>query len=595
MKKLLVIGGASADTLHLKDQTVQCAGGAGMYTAMAAHRCGVQVAMFSPRPDPCPDFLLPVAGRLTAWLGPVVLPEELPHFEIDYRGKKTIFIEASLEAEAALSPAMMPADLSPYDHIHLVPLGDAEIQLAFLRACRRRGAKQISAGTAMIIIEKQPQTVRAIIEESDIFFMNSFEVEALYGSPEAAGCEPGKVRYITQGERGAIVVQGDTTTTVPATPATEIDPTGAGDTFCGATIAFLLRNEQPIMAARRAMPLAAEMIAHVGPSALLNDDPPPDPPLDPRIQVNQQRVALVAEQIASLSDVTPFPFISPLLPPAGHPQTLDYFFAVTAQQFSFWTAQNNHYHRPLIARIDDLELKGSDYFFYAYWRRLARNPDFCSPRRQATLSREELLDIFRADNGDDPMPALDLHLREAHRYGRDMLALGLTPQLALQKALDAPVPLFALLKLLDQIGGYKEDPLRKKSGLLALILSQRPEQFLPLPAGPEVDPVIDYHLMRSCLRVGLIDVLDPELHRKLAGRQIVSPADEWAVRYGAYRVIEQVVARSGKSAGAVDYYFFGARSRCPEMSEPECWHCQLDPVCAHRKGLFQPVLRTTFY
>jgi hypothetical protein len=31
------------------------------------------------------------------------------------------------------------------------------------------------------------------------------------------------------------------------------------------------------------------------------------------------------------------------------------------------------------------------------------------------------------------------------------------------------------------------------------------------------------------------------------------------------------------------------------MTEPECWHCEVDPVCAHRKELFQPVIRTTFY
>jgi hypothetical protein len=85
------------------------------------------------------------------------------------------------------------------------------------------------------------------------------------------------------------------------------------------------------------------------------------------------------------------------------------------------------------------------------------------------------------------------------------------------------------------------------------------------------------------------------LNRKLVDRQVISPDEEWAVRYTAYRAIEKVVAISGKSMGAVDWFFFGARKRCPEMSEPECHLCQIDSVCAHRKELFQPVLRTTFY
>ena len=108
-------------------------------------------------------------------------------------------------------------------------------------------------------------------------------------------------------------------------------------------------------------------------------------------------------------------------------------------------------------------------------------------------------------------------------------------------------------------------------------------------------PVIDYHLMRSCLRVGLIDVTDETLERALLERRLLEPADEWAVRLAAYEAVEHLVARSGRTMGAVDWFFFNARRRCPEMSEPECSRCAVDPVCAHRKALFQPVLRTTYY
>jgi hypothetical protein len=95
--------------------------------------------------------------------------------------------------------------------------------------------------------------------------------------------------------------------------------------------------------------------------------------------------------------------------------------------------------------------------------------------------------------------------------------------------------------------------------------------------------------------MGLIDVLDEGLKGKLSGRQIISPAEEWAVRYAAYRATEQVVALSGKDTGAVDWFFFSARKRCPEMSEPECGLCQVELVCARRRALFQPVLRTSSY
>jgi hypothetical protein len=76
---------------------------------------------------------------------------------------------------------------------------------------------------------------------------------------------------------------------------------------------------------------------------------------------------------------------------------------------------------------------------------------------------------------------------------------------------------------------------------------------------------------------------------------LLSDAEEWVVRSAAFAAIEQLVAMSGKGMGAVDWFLFQARQRCPEMSDPLCGSCAVDPVCAHRKELFQPVRRTSFY
>ena len=596
MNRLLVIGGASIDVLHLEDRTVESVGGAGMYTAMAARRCGAHVSMLSPRPDPPPERLKPIAGHLVEWLGPDISPEQMLQFEISYRGGKTEYLKMSLDAVAMLSPSMLPADLSKYDLVHVDPRGDATKQLSFVQACRQRGAKQISAGTGLFIAEEQPQAVRAVMEQADCFFMNDLEARAVFGSLESAQTEPGKVLYITLGAEGACIIQGSTATLIPAVSATVLDSTGAGDTFCGATLAYLLQKQHPIMAARQAAALAAEMIGQVGPTALLSEAPPPGVPLDPRVQVNEGQVRQVAKTISTLSKASPYPWVGPTLPPVGHPKAVDYLFAATLQQFSFWSVRDNRYYQPLIARIDGVERKGSDYLWAAFTRGVEKDAEFCSPERQADLSREELLAVFRADNGEDPMPALDLHLEQARQYGRDMLALQLTPQAVLDKALASTQPLQTFLVTLDQVGGYKEDPVRKKSLLLAMALNDRPETFLPLRDDEQIAPIIDYHLMRSCLRIGLIDVLDEELETKLTNRQIVSPAEEWAVRYPAYLAFEQLVTLSGRSPSTVNgFIFMNARKRCPEMTDPQCRLCPLDPVCAHRKEFFQPVLRTSFY
>ncbi len=594
MTQLLIIGGASLDTLHIGGEIVRTAGGAGLYTAVAAHRSGAKVSLFAPRPQPLPALLQTAAQRFT-WRGPVVSPEELPHFEIAYENGRTHYLTATFGAETRLTPDELP-DLTEYDIIHIVPLGSASRQLTFLQACRQRGARRIAVSTSIIEqIAQEKEALRQILAQADLVFMNEAEARGMFGSPEQARGRTGQIIFITLGAAGARVVQGEWHTAVPATPATELDPTGAGDTFCGAVLARLAQGAHPVMAARAAAPLAAQMIEQIGPTTLLWPDPPPPIPADGRVQPNPAQIERIAHLIATLDEVTPFPFTGPDFPPANHPLALDFFFVSTLQQFGFWTAVNDQYHHPLIAPINGALRKGSSYLFQTYLRTLHNDPDSFTPARQASLTRTDMLALYRADDGSDPMPALDLHGQMAQEYGRDLQALHLTPQTIIQQARDGERPLQTFLQILDHIGGYKEDPLRKKSSLLAVILNQRPEQFLPFGPGEQVAPIIDYHLMRSCLRTGLIDVLDDALRRKLTARQLLSPANEWAVRYAACQAIEQVTALSGKSMGAVDWFFFNARRRCPELTEPSCEQCPIDPACAHRKELFQPVLRTTFY
>jgi ribokinase len=595
MAHLLVIGGASSDTLHFAGQTATSAGGAGMYTAMAAHRSGVRVSLFAPNPNPIPDDLRPVAEKVTSWLGPVVTPEQLGHFEIAYHAGKTTYLHASLGAEASLTPKDLPPNLAAYDCIHITPLLDTQRQLAFLKACRQRGAQRISIGTYFGICDKKPGDVQAIMDEADFSFMNEQEAIALFGSLENAKTRAGKVLFITLGAEGALIIQGDYTTAVDAAPANELDPTGAGDTFCGATIAYLIQGYHPVMAAHSATALAAQMIEQVGPTALLWPEPPPSREMDSRVVIDESQIQRVSQLVGALPEVTAFNFTGSDFPPVGHPAALEYFFTSTLQQFGFWTTDKGVYQQPLIAPINGVKQKGSSYLFQTYLRPLEDDPEFYTPTRQAELTRPEMLALFRADDGTDTMPALDLHLGVARGYGQDMLALGHTPSQVVRQAQKSGQPLQTFLEILDHIGGYKEDPLRKKSSLLALILNQRPEAFLTFGRQEQVSPVIDYHVMRSCLRVGLVEVADQALRDKITARQLLKPADEWAVRYAAYIAIEQVVARSGKSTGAVDWFFFNARQRCPEMTEPVCERCQVDPVCAHRKDLFQPILRTSFY
>lgn len=334
MFQLLVIGGASSDILHLEHRTVASAGGAGgagLYTAMAECRGSSRVSLFAPRPDPCPEPLKLVLGLLTEWLGPVVSPEWLPQFEISYRSGTTDYLKATYGAIGMLSPTMLPTDLSKYAHVHVTQLGDVTRQLSFIKTCRERGAKQISAGTGLMFVNTQLQEIRAVIQQSNYFLMNLLEAKAVFVSIEFVEIAPEKVLYITLGKLSAYVIQGSASTLVPAISATELDTSGAGDAFCGATLAYLLQGEHPILAARHDGPVVAAMIAQVGPSALSLPDPPPNLMLEPSVRVSDRQVRKLASRISALSQAQPFSYVTPLLPLVGHHKALAYFLL---RQFS---------------------------------------------------------------------------------------------------------------------------------------------------------------------------------------------------------------------------------------------------------------------
>ncbi len=268
---VLVVGTASLDVLHLANQvTVQAAGGAGLYTALAAQRAGVPARLCAPKPAPMPPQLAAAHHFLAGWVGPVITPEALPRLEIAHHGQgRATLLDASWGAEAWLTPPALPADAALATVAHVAALSTAERQLRFAQFLKQAGTR-VSAGTYARLVQNSPQTVRALLDIVDIFFMNQNEAAGLFGAVESARARPGALLFVTLDAAGALVIEAGNVTHVAGHPVPETDPTGAGDTFCGATLAGLALGLSPVAAARQAVKLAAQTVAAVGPSALLS-------------------------------------------------------------------------------------------------------------------------------------------------------------------------------------------------------------------------------------------------------------------------------------------------------------------------------------
>lgn len=595
--RLLVVGGASLDRIHVHGEPVSTPGGAGLYTALAAARAGADVTMLAPFPDPMPAELAPALERIR-WVGPRVPIDGLPRFEIAYddAGAVTFFRE-HLGAEPDMTPALLDSLDDLPEAAFCVPFLDARLQHEFVRALADRGCLTI-AGTYGKAVREDTPTVLATAALADLFFCNADEATVLFGGVDGAATRPGTLRFVTLGPAGAAVFQGGHRTDVPGVRAHAMDPTGAGDTFCGTTVARVLAGDHPVEATRRATAAAAEMVEHLGPSALWATSPAPRPPEDERARPDDEAIDRLARRIADLAgggDLAAFDFTGDLFPAVGDPGATAWFTAATLQQFGFWYERDGRYDRPMIATIDGNDRKGSDYLWAHYLRWAATEPGALGAARQATVTDAEWSAAASDDTGRDPYPQPGRYAGLARAYGQSLREIGMSAGDLVAAAAEHDRPMHALLRLLDHVGGYREDPLRKKAALLGVILRQRPEGLLPMADGDDAPPIVDYHVQRTSLRTGIVTVDDADLRHRLEARTVLAAADEQAVRRAAWAAVAALSTRSGKDMGTVDWFLFQMRHRCPEMTEPRCADCPALGACHQRTGLFQPVHRTTFY
>lgn len=291
---LLVIGCASVDTIHIENvghrETYHTVGGAGLYTALAAASVDASnsVTLLAPRPEKLPASLAFVEGKLL-WPGPSMLIEShLPRLEIVHHGAGRATLLGADWGEEKLLRADnqdlidMIVTAQP-DIVHIAALSGAAHQVDIARALNRlrndsaeKSSNElknlkISGGTYARAIGADKGSVLELLNLCDYFFMNSNEAGMLGFSGTVSA--PGSVQtsptsrlvFVTDGASGASICgAAEGAIHIDAFPAVELDPTGAGDTFCGATLAGIDTGLSARVAASNAAKLAASIISYPG-------------------------------------------------------------------------------------------------------------------------------------------------------------------------------------------------------------------------------------------------------------------------------------------------------------------------------------------
>jgi 1D-myo-inositol 3-kinase len=233
-------------------------GGAASYAARAAACLGHETALVTVAP---PDDPLLEPLRRTPHLTLHCIPSDvMTTFALAYdAGQRQLWLRRRARA---LIPGDVPLE---WRHPRVAYLGPVagECDLAFAQAL---GARFLGAGIQGWLrrtgadgrVEPAPLAERPDPERPPPFDVAVVSEE---DHPDAEGAARSLARTaaITRGVRGARLFAASGCVEIPAAPAREIDPTGAGDVF-GVVLTLELARGQPLAAAGRAAATAAARV-----------------------------------------------------------------------------------------------------------------------------------------------------------------------------------------------------------------------------------------------------------------------------------------------------------------------------------------------
>lgn len=285
MPAVIVIGNLTIDDVVRPDGTTTMAtlGGNAIHTSTAARIWGVPVAVISRVGEDFPPTALArlrEAGIETGAVRPIAGPtlRAWVLYEEDGRRSWVDRTPAGRSAEVAPTPEDLGLELwegsGPIIHIAAMPLPAAARLVEKIRHV---------LPDAMLTLDTHEDwssdraALLAVARLVDVFLPSREQLQDMlgYDNPMRACTEllTSGVRAVVAkcGADGVLVAMGDDPpTAVPATAVSVVDPTGAGDCFCGGLAAGLALGDNLLEAARRGVATAGAAISATGSLRLLD-------------------------------------------------------------------------------------------------------------------------------------------------------------------------------------------------------------------------------------------------------------------------------------------------------------------------------------
>lgn len=243
-------------------------GGKGANQAVAAARLGRDVAMVGAVGDDDAGRALRNAvasdGVDVSHLGTSGVPTGTALIAVDDGGENMIVVDPG--ANGTLMPSDLPGDLLG---AAVVTLLQHEIPAETVKA-----AVKMAGGTVVLNPAPGRPLAREVLERVSVLVPNAIELAVLTGreiadDPDqvvktARSLQGPQSIVVTLGAYGALVVQGEDVTHVPAPEVDAVDPTAAGDAFCGGLADALVDGIELVEAVRWAVRCGAVTVTRPG-------------------------------------------------------------------------------------------------------------------------------------------------------------------------------------------------------------------------------------------------------------------------------------------------------------------------------------------
>lgn len=229
--------------------------------------------------------------------------------------------------------------------------------------------------------------------------------------------------------------------------------------------------------------------------------------------------------------------------------------------------------QPLEGTVGERHLRGWDYLSAKLEASARVNSKVLLPEHWAATDESEVRELFRdqtlGERLSDPRGRAEL-IRD---LGQKMLRQSWKSVDQLFEAANGRIAVGSpnLIDLLAQFRAY-DDPVRKKSYFFLALMRNA---GLWTYADPEnLGAPVDYHEVRGHLRIGTVQICDPNLRSKLLSAKEVTAEEDISIRQAVHKALMLVSESSGlRNPSQLHYMFWNIFRSCCTRDNPHCFSC----------------------